>query len=1031
MTHPLDTYLRTQISELSETERAGARSVSDKSAEWWWRVFEAQATSRHLDFVARELQQQGRGFYTIGSAGHESNALVAMALRPTDPALLHYRSGAFYVARAGQVPGSTPVRDMLQGLMALADEPIAGGRHKVFGHPDLGIIPQTSTVASHLPRAVGLAVALHRAYRLGVPCEWPEDAVVVCSFGDASANHSTATGAINTAIATAYRGLPVPMLFVCEDNGWGISVPTPPGWVEAAYGSRPGLDYVAVDGTQPAVAAELIDDAVRTVREQRRPVFLHLKTVRFLGHAGSDAEIAYRRDREITADYARDPLLPTARQLVAAGVRPAEVLARYEEIRADIDAEAERLAGGRQARLGNRGDGAPRAETPGPGRGSGRGPPRVRSASRQAADPGRVDQRHPGPDPGRRPPGGRVRRGRRAKGGVYGVTRGLARRHGAARVFDTVLDEQSILGLGLGAGLAGLIPIPEIQYLAYLHNAEDQLRGEGATLPFFSRGRFRNPMVVRVAGLAYQKGFGGHFHNDNALGVLRDIPGLVVACPARPDDAAAMLRTCVAAAITDATLSVFLEPIALYHRRDLLRRRGRRVARRRPRRARPDRPGPGLYEANEPAITLITFGNGVPMSLRVARRLAESASPADVLDLRWLAPLPVADLLAAVAAYGPGAGRRRDPAVRRSRRGSGHRAGRGRVRRADHPGGQRGQLRPAGTGGAARAAQRSRHRESSHHAGWDRTFMTGIGPLELLGIDHLLSDDERDIQASVREFVDRRVRPNIAEWYERGELDLALMREAGALGLLGMHLEGYGCAGTNAVSYGLACLELEAGDSGVRSMVSVQGSLAMFAIWKFGREEQKQTWLPRMAAGEAIGCFGLTEPDFGSNPAGMRTRAKPDGDGWLLNGTKTWITNGSVADVAVVWAQTDDGHPGVPGARRHRGLHHPHDPSQAVAARLGQLRADPAGRTVAGRRGAGRGHRPPRAAVLPERGPVRHRLRRAGRRPGLPGDHHRVRGDPRGVRPAAGRVPADPGQARRHDPGAAEGIPARPAPGPA
>ena len=185
--------------------------------------------------------------------------------------------------------------------------------------------------------------------------------------------------------------------------------------------------------------------------------------------------------------------------------------------------------------------------------------------------------------------------------------------------------------------------------------------------------------------------------------------------------------------------------------------------------------------------------------------------------------------------------------------------------------------------------------------------MTGIGPLELLAVDHLLTDDERDIQASVRDFVDRRVRPHIADWYERGEPDLALIREAGSLGLLGMHLTGYGCAGTNAVSYGLACLELEAGDSGVRSMVSVQGSLAMFAIWQFGSEEQKTTWLPRMAAGEAIGCFGLTEPDFGSNPAAMRTRAKPDGEDWVLNGTKMWITNGSVADVAVVWAQTDDG----------------------------------------------------------------------------------------------------------------------------
>jgi glutaryl-CoA dehydrogenase len=180
-------------------------------------------------------------------------------------------------------------------------------------------------------------------------------------------------------------------------------------------------------------------------------------------------------------------------------------------------------------------------------------------------------------------------------------------------------------------------------------------------------------------------------------------------------------------------------------------------------------------------------------------------------------------------------------------------------------------------------------------------------PLELLGIDQLLGEEERDIQATVREFVEQRVKPNIADWFERGDLDLGLMREAGALGLLGMHLHGYGCAGANAVSYGLACLELEAGDSGVRSMVSVQGSLAMFAIWKFGSEEQKTTWLPRMATGEAIGCFGLTEADFGSNPAGMRTRAKRDGEDWVINGTKMWITNGSVADVAIVWAQTDDG----------------------------------------------------------------------------------------------------------------------------
>jgi 2-oxoisovalerate dehydrogenase E1 component len=242
------------------------------------------------------------------------------------------------------------------------------------------------------------------------------------------------------------------------------------------------------------------------------------------------------------------------------------------------------------------------------------------------------------------------------KGGVYGVTRGLQRTFGAGRVFDSPLDEQSILGLALGSGLAGLLPVPEIQYLAYLHNASDQLRGEAATLSFFSRAQYRNPMVVRVAGLSYQRGFGGHFHNDNGLAALRDIPGLVVACPARPDDAAAMLRTCVAGAEVDGTVSVFLEPIALYHERDLYE------------------PGDGGWLADyEPAerwrpahvplgsgrlygtgtdLTIVTFGNGLRMSLRAARTLAADGIASRILDLRWLAPLPYEDVLRAAAATG-------------------------------------------------------------------------------------------------------------------------------------------------------------------------------------------------------------------------------------------------------------------------------------------------------------------------------------------------------------------------------------------
>jgi len=183
-----------------------------------------------------------------------------------------------------------------------------------------------------------------------------------------------------------------------------------------------------------------------------------------------------------------------------------------------------------------------------------------------------------------------------------------------------------------------------------------------------------------------------------------------------------------------------------------------------------------------------------------------------------------------------------------------------------------------------------------------------IDPIDFLGIDALLTDEERLIRDTTREFVADRVLPGIAEWFEHAVFPKEMATEIGALGLLGMHLTGYGCAGTNAVSYGLACLEMEAGDSGFRSFVSVQGSLAMFPIWKYGSDEQKERWLPSMAAGEAIGCFGLTEPDFGSDPSGMRTSAKQTSGGdWVLNGTKMWITNGGIADVAVVWAQTDDG----------------------------------------------------------------------------------------------------------------------------
>src|SRR5579863_8542741 len=624
-------------------------------------LFDAQAGSRHLDLAARYLRSEGHGYYTIGSAGHEADAAVAAVLRPTDPALLHYRSGGFYLARAAQVPGSQGLRDVLLGLTGASDEPIAGGRHKVFGHHARAVIPQTSTIASHLPRAVGIAFSIGRAAKLGLPAAWPADALAVASFGDASASHSTATGAINAASRTAFQGLPMPLLLVCEDNGLGISVRTPDGWIAAAHSGRAALRYFSADGSDPQACYDAASAAAGHVRANREPAFLHLRVVRFLGHAGSDAEISYRTESEIAADYARDPLLGTARLIVADRLlSPRQLAERYEAIRAQVRELADKAAthpklstrAGVVAPLAPRQPdvvarqaataAAPRERESafGPRRPEESGPLTLADTiNRALAD---ALARYPqmlafGEDVGR-------------KGGVYGLTRGLSRRFGAGRVFDTLLDEQSILGLGLGAGLSGLLPVPEIQYLAYLHNAEDQLRGEAASMQFFSAGQYRNPMVVRVAGLGYQKGFGGHFHNDNAVGVLRDIPGLVVAVPARAQDAAPMLRTCLAAARVDGTVCVFLEPIALYHTRDLYQPGdGAWLAPY----AGPERwasehvpIGHGRGYGDGTDLTLVTFGNGVPMSLRVARRLAADGTGVRVFDLRWLAPLPAEQLRA-------------------------------------------------------------------------------------------------------------------------------------------------------------------------------------------------------------------------------------------------------------------------------------------------------------------------------------------------------------------------------------------------
>ena len=632
---PLERHLLDRLRELPAGSGGGDQAVA---AEAVWR---AQVASRHCDFAARWLQSTGRSFYSIASAGHESNAVVALALRPTDPALLHYRSGAFYLARSAQA-GRDGVPDILRGVTAATTEPIAGGRHKVFGNYELAVIPQTSTIASQLPRAVGVAFAIGRAPKLGVDSEWQDDALAVCSFGDASVNHATAQASLNSAAFFAHQGLPLPLLFVCEDNGIGISVRSPQGWVESALRSRTALRYESADGDDPDVALETAQDLVDWIREHRRPGVLHLRTVRYLSHAGADVEAAYRTPQEIRADWDADPLLGTGRWLADAAGRSgeelaAEYLAERERVRTaaleaaalpQLDSAAEVMRP-----LAPRTTG-PRALTPVDGE------PVTLAQAINTALAESLEQ-----DPAMLVFGEDVA----VKGGVYGVTRGLQRRFGAGRVFDTLLDETSILGLALGSALTGFLPVPEIQYLAYLHNAEDQLRGEAATLQFFSQGRYRNGMVVRVAGYGYQKGFGGHFHNDNAIGVLRDVPGVVIASPGRPDDAAAMLRACLDAARTDGSVCVYLEPIALYHTRDLFE----------------DGDDAWLAPAAGEAplgtartygqgddLTIVSWANGLRMALRVARSLEAQGVGARVLDLRWLAPLPLDDLLRAAGETG-------------------------------------------------------------------------------------------------------------------------------------------------------------------------------------------------------------------------------------------------------------------------------------------------------------------------------------------------------------------------------------------
>jgi len=660
-----DVNFQTFVREWSGTAQAKpapGESILDGSAldaQGFRELFGSQLISRHLDLMARVLRVQNKVFYTIGSSGHEGNAMVARLTRHTDPAFLHYRSGGFMAERFRKIPGMDPIMDSALSFAASAEDPASGGRHKVWGSKPLWVLPQTSTIASHLPKALGTAVAIDHARRIGHTLPIPDDSIAICSFGDASSNHATAQTAFNAAAWTAYQKLPAPVLYVCEDNGIGISVKTPDGWVARNFGSRPDLDYFYADGLDLAAGYGQVQAAVEHCRRTRRPTFLHLRTMRIMGHAGTDFEIEWRSIEELCAVEAGDPLLRSAAIALESGLMSKdEILALYEETRAKCFAAAEDADS--RPRLTSLED-VMRPLAP-------YTPDEVQAEAarfdyadkRIAAFGG--DAKLPEKQPAKHlaiqinqalhdlfckyPETLLFGEDVAQKGGVYTVTKGLHKAFGNKRVFNTLLDETIILGLAQGYANVGMLPMPEIQYLAYFHNACDQIRGEAASLQFFSNGQYRNPMVMRIASLGYQRGFGGHFHNDNSITALRDIPGLVVGCPSRGDDAATMLRTLMALAKVDGRVCAFLEPIALYMAKDLYEA------------------GDGLwlteYPSPEQAMTLgegrvypsgsvggggddlviFSFGNGVPMSLRAARRIEQKHGwKTRVVDLRWLVPL--------------------------------------------------------------------------------------------------------------------------------------------------------------------------------------------------------------------------------------------------------------------------------------------------------------------------------------------------------------------------------------------------------
>jgi 2-oxoisovalerate dehydrogenase E1 component len=612
-------------------------------------LFECMLLTRHIDLEARRLKEKNIGFYSISSTGHETNAAIAACFRHTDMAFLHYRSSAFMLARARAVSSVDGVMDQLLSLVAAASDPISGGRHKIFGRLNLFVPPQTSTIASHLPKVFGTAFALTLSKNLKSAKAYlklPVDSVILGSFGDASFNHSTLQGTLNAINWVRHKQMSLPLVLICEDNEIGISVPTPQDWIEMMMVHRPGWHYIAADGLNLSDVYQKSSWAEKLAR-RGEPVFLHVKMKRLLGHAGSDIEQHYRDISDIEAVEADDPLLHTARQILEQGwLSKEEIIQQYQRAAQTVARKSEQAC--LEPRLADAS--AVMASLIPPS--NPKPLPALQLETSHSAQPRTMAQlinvalsdileSYPqsvifGEDVGK-------------KGGVYRITADLQAKFGVNRVFDSLLDEQTILGTAIGMAHHGLLPIPEIQFLAYTYNAVDQIRGEAATLSFFSSGQFTNPMVIRIASLGYQKGFGGHFHNDNAIAFLREIPSLVIACPSSPAEAALLLKACVEQAYLAQRVVVFLEPIALYFQKDVYEKDDGLFLEVYPDATEKIDFGQIGIEGQGKQLAIISYGNGHFLSRQAIAYLnRECHIETRLIDLRWLAPLNETAILEAV-----------------------------------------------------------------------------------------------------------------------------------------------------------------------------------------------------------------------------------------------------------------------------------------------------------------------------------------------------------------------------------------------